>query len=435
MDNMKNKDIPGNWSIDRPKATKRYAKKEYSVFHDHSRRNDETRVYPVPPWLANGDSKERYQKFRFDKDYNRLDQTKDEQEYSSRQKFGDIEIYKTVTPKPPHIKPLRPISEEEPLIGLPMNRLNVLDYFGLNPDIPTLVVLKICSIVLLVLCVELNTLINLNTLHPELQKILGPNVQPFIGISLIGLFIGILFKYIDYELQHLKLIPENKKQVRYKSYLTLIFLLAIGIFVILEVIVELINVRGALTGAEASGLFLVDILSILIVTLGTYAIFSKNRGLVILLVVFLTIIMLLGIEYGQDLFSVVLLGAILVLYLEITDGAIRLSEYADKFHEMIETYDIQGKSKFTINMHMDSISTSFAKTLSIFFILTLLITGIMLMIFVTYPFITPAYMHENLESQTVYAFVPIIMLLFFIFVIYYLLTKYISPMMSKIARK
>jgi len=435
LGNMKNKDIPGNWSIDRPKTTKRYAKKEYDVFHDYSKRDDEAGVYPVPPWLAEGDSEERYQKFRFDKDYDRLDQTKDEQKYGRRQGYGDIEVYKTVTPKPPHIKPLRPIYEEEPLIGLPMKKMNVLDYFGLNPDIPTLVILKVSSLVLLILCVELNSIINLNTLHPELQKILGQNVQPFIGITLIGLFIGILLKYIDYELQQLKLIPEKNKQVRYKSYLTLIFLLAIGIFIILEVIVELINVRGALTGAEAGSLFLVDLLSILIVTLGTYAIFSRNRGLVILAVMFLTIIMLLGIEYGQDLISVVLLGAILVLYIEITDGAIRLSEYADKFHDMIENYDILGKSKYTINMHMDSISYSFAKTLSIFFILTILITGIMLMIFVTYPFVTPAYMHENLESQTVYALVPIIMLLFLIFLTYYILTKYISPIMSKIARK
>jgi hypothetical protein len=432
---MKNKDIPGNWSIGRPKATNKYAKKEYGVFQNYTRGDDKTGVYPVPPWLAKEESQEQYQKFRFAKDYDQRDQTRDEHAYSGSKAYGDIEVYKSVTPKPPHLNPPQPISEEEPLIGLPMKRLNVLDYFGINPDIPTLVVLKISSIVLIILCVELNSLINLSTLHPELQKVLGQNVQPFIGISLIGLFIGILFKYIDYELQHLKFIPENKKQVRFKSYLTLIFLLAIGIFIILEVIVELINVRGALTGAKAGGLFLVDLLNILIVTFGTYAIFSRNRGMVILAVVFLTIIMLLGIEYGQDMISMVLLGAILVLYIEITDGAIRLSEYADKFHDMIEDYDILGKSKFTINMHMDSISYSFAKTLGIFFILTLLITGIMLMIFVTYPYVTPTFMNENLEVQTVYGLVPIIMLLLVIFLTYYLLTRYITPMMNKMARK
>ena len=71
-------------------------------------------------------------------------------------------------------------------------KLNVMDHFGIFSSIPITAILKGSSIVLLIILVELNTIINLNSLHPVLAESIGKGARPFIGISLIGLFLGII---------------------------------------------------------------------------------------------------------------------------------------------------------------------------------------------------------------------------------------------------
>jgi hypothetical protein len=306
-------------------------------------------------------------------------------------------------------------------------KLTVLDHFGIYPNVPTALLLKGCSIVLLIILVELNTWINLDTLHPILAENIGSSAVPFIGVSAIGLFLGILFRYMDFELYRLKLMPKEQSSGRFKSYLTLIFLLAITIFIVLEVIVELINARGSMTGAPGGALFLLDLLIILIVTLGTYAVFSKNRNLNIITIMFLFIIMMIGIDYGTNVPMMVVLGCLMLIYIEVTDGAGRIAEYIAKFHIITETQDNNEQLRNQIDNHMDAMAVQFLKNLAVFIGLTITITSILLLIFISYPYITPSFIHENLELQTVYALLPIIVLLFMIFLVYKLIMKYLTP--------
>jgi hypothetical protein len=305
---------------------------------------------------------------------------------------------------------------------------NVFDYFGIFPNVPMSLILKGCSIILLVILVEMNAWINLDSLHPVLAESIGKGAVPFIGVSAIGIFLGFLFRYMDFELFQLKSMPKEQRSGRFKSYLTLIFLFAITIFIMLEVIVELINARGFLVGTPGGALFLLDLLVILIVTIGTYAVFSKNHSLSIITIMLLIIIMLIGIDYGTNLPMMVVLGCLTILYIEITDSALRISEYITKFYSIVETHDETGVLRNQIDNHMDSISIKFLKNLAVFIALTLTITGMLLLVFVSYPYLTPSFIHENLELQTVYALIPIITLLFVIFMFYRIIMKYLTPM-------
>jgi len=264
----------------------------------------------------------------------------------------------------------------------PQEKLTVLDHFGIYPNVTTALLLKGCSIILLIMLVELNTWINLDTLHPLLVENIGSNAVPFIGISAIGLFLGILFRYMDFELYRLKSLPKEQRSGRFKSYLTLIFLLAITIFIVLEVIVELINARGTMTNAPGGAVFLLDLLIILIVTLGTYAVFSKNRNLNLLTVMFLIIVMMIGIDYGTNIPMMVILGCLLLIYIEVTDGAVRIAEYIEKFHIMTETQDRNEQLRNQIDNRMDALAVQFLKNLAGFIGLTITITSILLLIFI-----------------------------------------------------
>ena len=308
------------------------------------------------------------------------------------------------------------------------SKRTVFDHFGIFPNVPMSLILKGCSIILLIILVEMNAWINLDTLHPVLAESIGNGAVPFIGVSVIGVFLGLLFRYMDFELFQLKSIPTEQRSGRFKSYLTLIFLLAITIFIVLEVIVELINARGFLEGTPGGALFLLDLLVILIVTIGTYAVFSKNHSLTIITIMLLIIIMLIGVDYGTNLPMMVVLGCLTILYIEITDSALRISEYVTKFYSIVETHDETGALRNQIDNHMDSISIKFLKNLAVFIALTLTITGMLLLVFVSYPYLTPSFIHENLELQTVYALIPIIALLFVIFLFYRIIIKYLTPM-------
>ncbi len=300
----------------------------------------------------------------------------------------------------------------------------VSDHFGIFPNIPTLIILKLCSIIFLVILVELNIILNLNTLHSELRYIFGRKPDTFLGITLIGVFLGILFRYISFELKLLKLLANDArhKNTRIKTYITLFFLIAIGIFIALEVIVELLYTRAALA--------FIDLMNILIVTLGTYAVFAGSYRLVIVSIIFTVLIMFLGTDVGGNIPILAVFAILMILYIEISEGAIRLQKNVERFHEMVEHYDSENVIKYYIDLHMNKLSNRFILNLSIFFVLTLIIASLLLLIFTSYSYLTPTFINENLELQTVYAILPILAILFTIFLSYYIYVKFILPTMQ-----
>ena len=87
--------------------------------------------------------------------------------------------------------------------------------------------------------------------------------------------------------------------------------------------------------------------------------------------------------------------------------------------------------KKQIDRQMDRLATQFVINLSILFSLTLVITGLLLLVYLSYPYITPSFINENLELQTVYAILPIIVLMILIFIIVHLVTKYATAVTKK----
>ena len=289
---------------------------------------------------------------------------------------------------------------------------NVMEFLGFYSNVPTLNALKFCSIIILTIIVELNLIFNIPT-SKVLADFLFYKPTVLIGIGLIGVFIGILFRYAEFESEQLKVTPKNPETSKFKTYLKLFFIILIMIFILIEVFVELINARGIL--------FLIDITSISIMIIGTYAVLSGRKYLIHLAIIFIFIIMLFGIDKGPDILMLVLLGGLTVIYIEVTDGACRLQEYIQKFRKMLNDQD--SSTLLKLDTHMDELSVQFAKNLGLFMSLTLVISGFLLALYIGYPYITPAFMHENLELQTVYAMLPIILLLFLIFIIVYIFTR------------
>jgi hypothetical protein len=314
---------------------------------------------------------------------------------------------------------------------------NVLEHFGIFQTIPNSINLKFAAIVVLIILVELNSFVNLTTAHPNLTSIFSNNPQIFIGVSIIGLFLGIIFRYINYELQNLKsrdADPQQKKterKDRMKSYLTLFFLFAIAIFIIIEVVIELINAHIATQPSSAAGLFIIDLLNIFIVTVGSYAIFSRNRRLIVLSVILLFLVMFMGIDYGTELPLMVLLSVLTILYIELADASIRMTGYIRKFHSIADEYEQTGRIHGEIDKHMDRLIVRFFINLGFFLGLTLAIMAVLLLVLITYPYITPPYINENLELSTIYSILPILFLLFFIFIIYHVITKYAVPYIER----
>jgi len=141
--------------------------------------------------------------------------------------------------------------------------------------------------------------------------------------------------------------------------------------------------------------------------------------------------MMLGIDSGTGLPMMVLLGSVTLLYIEVSDGTIRLQENVIRFYDMMDQYESDNRYRANIETQMDNMSIRFIKTLSLFFILTLIITSLLLLVYTSYLSITPAFINENLELQTVYAILPSIILLFLIFLSYHILTRYLKPLTQK----
>jgi hypothetical protein len=129
--------------------------------------------------------------------------------------------------------------------------------------------------------------------------------------------------------------------------------------------------------------------------------------------------MVLGANYQPNLIGLTLLGALTLTYLELSDGSCKLQENVLKFKEI--TKDSSYNTKLRIYETLNELVIKFVKTLGVFMVLTIAIAGILLTIFVSYPFVTPEFISENLEIQSIYAMLPVFLILFFVFSIIYLL--------------
>jgi hypothetical protein len=289
---------------------------------------------------------------------------------------------------------------------------NILAHFGIYPSVPALNVLKLAAIIVLVLLVEVNIIMNLES-SQLLYEITGYSPYALVGIGIIGIILGMLYRYFDFELEQQRMKSSKQQRTDFMGYLKMGVVLIIMIFLILEVFVELIVTRGFL--------FLIDITSITIMAIGTYAIFSGKRPLTIISLLFIFIIMLLGVDASEPNIPLLTFLAVLtIVYIELSDGASRLQEYYLKFHDMAKPDDMHAKAQ--IDHQINSLTIKFCTNFGIFIVFTLIVSGLLLMLYMAYPYLTPEFMSENLELKTIYAFIPIIFLLFFIFMIIYLFT-------------
>jgi hypothetical protein len=284
-------------------------------------------------------------------------------------------------------------------------------FMGIFPTIPIFNLMKIMSMVILFIIVELNIFYNMNS-DLFIGDYLASDIGILFGVGLIGVFLGFLYRYIKFEFARMNWnrVYQNKGDL--KNYLTLIFLIILFIFIYIEVIIELLSSRGPL--------LIIDMLSIHCMTFGTYAIFSGKRYINIFTMVFLFIIMILGWDFHLDLPLVLLLGILTIMYLELSDGACKLQEYIIKYHEISDSGHFKQRSRDWLDQHLNAFSIQFIINLGVFLGLTLLISILLLSIFYIYPFITPPYMAENIELQSVYAILPIIAILALAFLIVYL---------------
>ena len=174
---------------------------------------------------------------------------------------------------PSHL-PLPPPDYPTQDFGTPDDKkYSVLDHFGIYLNIPSLNILKLCSMIILTILVALNIIINLET-SEFLSELVWGNLEPRVEFGLIGICLGFLYRYYDFEAEQLKELTRMGQKLEFKNYLVMVLIVIIMIFIILMVFVELIFSRGYL--------FLVDITNITIMALGTYTIFSGKRYMIIL---------------------------------------------------------------------------------------------------------------------------------------------------------
>jgi len=271
------------------------------------------------------------------------------------------------------------------------------------------------AIISLFVLVELNIIMNL-----EWTKFVGEEIyrdpKALIGVGFIGIFLGMFYRYIEFEFENLRWHKVQYGRFELMNYLKLIFFISIMVIITLWIIFELFFTMNRFV------LVFIDLMSITTMAVGTYALISGKRHLTIIPVIFVFLIMLLGIDYKPELPILLFLGLLTLLYIEVSDGACRIQEHLTRARQMVENTKHEEMIKITasIDQKMEKLTTQYIYNLGLFMGLTILIAGLFLAIFTLYPVFTPAFMHENLELQSVYAIMPIFLLLFVVFLILYL---------------
>ena len=241
------------------------------------------------------------------------------------------------------------------------------------------------------------------------------------GVGLIGLLLAGLYRYILYEYKRYIWHKENTIKVDYKNILTLVFLIILFLFIIFEIVAELLFNRGLL--------FIIDLLVIFCTFTGGYTLFSGKRHFNTITIMFLFLIMIMGISFNPEPIMMLFLGVLIILYIELSDGVCRIQQQILKFKSMIK------ENRFNeldwMYKHMDRFSIQFVQTLGLFLLITVIITSMILLIQWLYPYIMPVFIGENLEVQSVYSVLPSISLLILMFIITYYLYPYLKPFIKK----
>ncbi len=297
----------------------------------------------------------------------------------------------------------------------PYKKPQLMEYFGIFHKIPTLNLLKLWGIICLFVLVELNIVMNL-----EWTKFIGEEIyrdpKALLGVGFIGIFLGMFYRYIEFEFENLRWVQVQYGRAQLMDYLKLIFFISIMIIITLWIIFELVFTMNRFV------LVFIDLMSITAMAVGTYALISGKRHLTIIPMIFVFLIMLLGIGYKPELPILLFLGLLTLMYIEVADGACRIQEHLTRAYKTVENTKHPEMLTITasIDQKMEKLTIQYIHNLGLFMGLTILITGLFLAIFTLYPVFTPAFMHENLELQSVYAVMPIFLLLFVVFLILYL---------------
>ena len=297
---------------------------------------------------------------------------------------------------------------------------HILDFFGIFPEVSSFNILKFFSFIILIAVVELNILFNMTSERFIGNYLISENNIMF-GVGLIGLLLAGLYRYILYEYKRYIWHKENTIKVDYKNILTLVFLIILFLFIIFEIVAELLFNRGLL--------FIIDLLVIFCTFTGGYTLFSGKRHFNTITIMFLFLIMIMGISFNPEPIMMLFLGVLIILYIELSDGVCRIQQQILKFKSMIK------ENRFNeldwMYKHMDRFSIQFVQTLGLFLLITVIITSMILLIQWLYPYIMPVFIGENLEVQSVYSVLPSISLLILMFIITYYLYPYLKPFIKK----
>ena len=118
-----------------------------------------------------------------------------------------------------------------------INEESVTDYFGFIPSIPAFNMAWLISIVLLIIIVELD--IYLNLLNNDYFE--DPTV--LVGVTIIGMFLGTIFSYIQYEFNMWQYQNYKNPDISYINGIKVIVLVLLSCFLTIEIVVQLVNFR------------------------------------------------------------------------------------------------------------------------------------------------------------------------------------------------
>jgi hypothetical protein len=273
------------------------------------------------------------------------------------------------------------------------NEESIMEFFGFIPTLPSLNNAWFISIVILIMVVELD--IYLNILNNEYFG----NQSALFGVTILGVFMGAFFSYVQYEFVIWKQKQHNNPDRAYMNLLKIIVLVVIGCIVTAVVIVQIISFR------EKVGI--IDCLGILAVGCGTYNILVKNRLMMVPTVLIIIIIGALKINYSTDIILLTIFSGLLLFYILIFDTSI---QYYHSIKEIRGLYKEKELKRF--DNHIDRIFTKYLIYLFVFVLVSTLILGFLYLLNIFRMTYFPEFIRENIEFQTIYGLIgPFILFL------------------------
>jgi hypothetical protein len=314
--------------------------------------------------------------------------------------YQDLRETRDIYPAPPQT-PERAQNNREP--GKRLTRINegsVTDYFGFIPSIPAFSIAWLISIIILIIIVELDIYLNLlNNDYFEDQTVL-------VGVTIIGVFLGTIFSYIQYEYKIWQYQHYKNPDRSHINGLKVIILILLSCFLTIEIVVQLVSYR------ERIGI--IDCLGIFAVGCGTYGILVKNRVMIVPTILIIMIIGAFKINYSTDIVLLIILSGFLLFYIIIYDTSI---QYYRLIEELRKVYKDKELKKY--DRHFDRILTNYLKYLFVFILTSTLILGFLFLLNMYRISYFPEFIRDNLELKTIYGLIgPFIVFLTVVFIIW-----------------